>query len=239
MYPVLPRVQVQGNRSPPKPNQSKSNPTPWSSLLVRFSLSLPLLSVPPLAFAPRPPPTFVLVRASARPSFLLDLSGFLLVYLLPLRPLARVALCQKNTRWSYEHASPLARYFCSSLIALFSSFAPSFLSLLSLLLLLLLLFFFYPPAPRLSFRPTSQLRQALDCSQPRPVSFSLAGSTGASLKPAASIAVLGSQLGPGLFAKARRQLCGRLPVSRRLGTAASTVWPRSFCSYFLLILLLD
>jgi hypothetical protein len=72
-------------------DQIQSNPLAVSRRPLLSFASSPVC--PSTRSSPHPPPTFVLVRASARPSFLLDLSGFLLVYLLPLRPLARVALC--------------------------------------------------------------------------------------------------------------------------------------------------
>lgn len=204
-YPSVPGTspaQAQGNWSPPRPNPIQ--PLAVSRRLLSFASS----PGPSTRSSPRPPPTFVRVRASARPSFLLDLSGCLLVHLVPLRPLARVALCQKITRWSFEHASPFGPLFlfipyCSFL---FTSFAPSFLSLLFLLLLLLFLFFFfYPPVPELSFPPTRQLRQALDCFAnstrvvfPRWIDWSV-------FEASSLNRMLGSQLGPDLFAKARRQ----------------------------------
>lgn len=155
LYQVRPRVQVQGNWSPPKPGQSKSNPTPWSTLLVLFSLSLPLLSVPPLAFPPRPPPTFVHVRASARPSFLLSLFRVSFSLSSPLAaPCSRCALPEKypldlRARLAF---GPLFLFipYCSFLFIC----SVVSLSLFSFTLATPLPILFLSPGPRLSFPPT-------------------------------------------------------------------------------------
>lgn len=184
--------------------QIQSNPLAVSR---RPLLSFASSPGPSTRSSPRPPPTFVRVRASARPSFLLDLSGFLLVHLVPLRPLARVALCQKITRWSLEHASPFGPLFLVHPLLLVSlHFICSILSLSSLSPLAppLPILLFLSPGPRTelsSYKTTApgpRLFRKLDpCRFPSLDRLE-------SLKPAASIAVLESQLGPDLFAKARR-----------------------------------